>query len=169
MLIYIYSKIVFICKVFWIGGYSASFWRCCCSFLFSYPMVVSSRFSDLQQRRMIWGYVCVCRNLSLCTPSWMISVTFCDVWIVVVPGDILVPDCSWIFIWYLLFCRLSSLLSLASVMTLGNGWCGHVFLVGRLSCRPYSGYVLGYPVDILVILGVLSCGNPVLIELVLAQ
>ena len=34
---------------------------------------------------------------------------------------------------------------------------------------PYSGYVVAYPFDILVILRVITCNNPVSIESVLAQ
>ena len=39
--------------------------------------------------------VCVFWQKSeLCTQSWMISVTFPDIWMEVVPGDIPVPDYS---------------------------------------------------------------------------
>ena len=67
--------------------------------------------------------LCVCvfyRSLSLDTQSWMISMAFHDVRMVIVPESILVLDCSYIYVWEKLFYMLSSLLSSACVMTLGD-------------------------------------------------
>ena len=62
------------------------------------PVVVNSIFWDLQQRRMILGYVYFYRNLNLDTQSWKISIAFHDVWMVVVPEGIQVLDCSCIYV-----------------------------------------------------------------------
>ena len=80
---------------------------------------MNSIFWDLQQRRMILGYVYFYRNLSLGTQSWMISKAVHDVWMVIVPEGILVLDCSYICVWEKLFYMLFSLLSSDSVITLG--------------------------------------------------
>ena len=99
----------------------------------------------------------------------MTSMVFHDVWMVVVPEGILVLDFSYICVWEKLFYMLFSVLSSASVITLGAVWCDHVFSVGRLLCMPYFGCAAACPSDTQVSPVVMNCSNPVLIGLVLAQ